>query len=132
LNRVKNSFNSYPLDRVAQVAAAAAYEDDAWFRANCRRVIETRQRLTAELESLGFRVVPSAANFVFAQHANRDASKLAAQLRAREIFVRHFNAPRIDQYLRITIGTDSECETLIAALCGLLAKPTGDAPHAND
>jgi len=116
LNRVKNSFNSYPLDRIAQVAAIAAYEDDAWFRANCRRVAATRERLTARLDSLGFHVVPSTANFVFARHERCDAGALAARLREEDIFVRHFTVPRINQFLRITIGTDSECDTLVAAL----------------
>jgi histidinol-phosphate aminotransferase len=116
LNRVKNSFNSYPLDRIAQVSAIAAYEDDAWFRANCARVAATRERLSFALQALGFLVLPSAANFILARHGTRDASTLAAQLRARGIFVRHFNSPRIDRYLRISIGTDAECDVLISTL----------------
>jgi len=120
LNRVKDSFNSYPLDRLAQVAAVAAYKDDAWFRLGCQKVIASRERLVASLKDLGFDVVPSAANFVLARHPGHDAGLLAAQLRAKDIFVRHFNAPRIDQYLRITIGTDEECDTLVAALETLL------------
>jgi histidinol-phosphate aminotransferase len=120
LNRVKDSFNSYPLDRLAQVAAQAAYEDRDYFEAGCARVIESRARLDAALTSLGFEIVPSAANFVFARHPGHDAGQLAAALKAREIFVRHFKLPRIDQYLRITIGTDAECEALMAALRELL------------
>ncbi|WP_114809318.1 histidinol-phosphate transaminase [Paraburkholderia kururiensis] len=122
LNRVKDSFNSYPLDRLAQVAATASYEDTAWFETNCARVIASRERLTAKLETLGFDVVPSAANFVFARHKDHDAATLAAKLREREIFVRHFKAPRIDQYLRISIGTDTECDTLAGALGELLGR----------
>ncbi|GAB6846746.1 histidinol-phosphate transaminase [Paraburkholderia kururiensis] len=122
LNRVKDSFNSYPLDRLAQVAATASYEDTAWFETNCARVIASRERLTAKLETLGFDVVPSAANFVFARHKDHDAAMLAATLREREIFVRHFKAPRIDQYLRISIGTDAECDTLVSALGELLGR----------
>lgn len=116
LNRVKDSFNSYPLDRLAQVAAQAAYEDTDYFAATCRRVIDSRTRLTHALEALGFDVVPSAANFVFARHPAHDAGTLAATLKDREIFVRHFRAPRIDQHLRITVGTDAECDALVAAL----------------
>ncbi|TCW82263.1 histidinol-phosphate transaminase [Burkholderia sp. SRS-46] len=120
LNRVKDSFNSYPLDRLAQVAARAAYEDDAYFDATCRRVIDSRTRLTRALEELGFDVVPSAANFVFARHPAHDAGTLAARLKEREIFVRHFKLPRIDQHLRITVGTDAECDAFVAALRDLL------------
>ncbi|CAB3753388.1 histidinol-phosphate transaminase [Paraburkholderia solisilvae] len=120
LVRVKDSFNSYPLDRVAQVAVTAAYNDDAWFRDTCAKVIAGRERLSAALTALGFDVVPSAANFVFARHAGHDAATLAAKLREREIFVRHFRTPRADQHLRITIGTDAECDTLLAALRELL------------
>lgn len=116
LNRVKDSFNSYPLDRLAQAAATAAYEDAEWLESTRRRVMESRARLTASLEALGFEVVPSAANFVFARHPAHDAASIAAKLREKEIFVRHFNAPRIDQHLRISIGTDDECETLVEAL----------------
>lgn len=122
LNRVKDSFNSYPLDRLAQVAATASYEDTAWFETNCARVIASREHLKAKLETLGFDVVPSAANFVFARHKDHDAAMLAAKLREREIFVRHFKAPRIDQYLRISIGTDAECDTLAGALGELLGR----------
>jgi histidinol-phosphate aminotransferase len=121
LTRVKDSFNSYPLDRLAQVAARASYEDQAWFEQSCAKVIASRDRLTSQLESMGFEVVPSAANFVFAKHPKHDAAALAAALRAKEIFVRHFRLPRIDQHLRISIGTPDECDALVAALQGLVA-----------
>jgi histidinol-phosphate aminotransferase len=120
LTRVKDSFNSYPLDRLAQAAATAAYEDDEWFRGNCAKVIAGRERLTTELVALGFDVVPSAANFVFARHPDHDAAALAAALRASEIFVRHFNAPRVSQHLRISIGTDAECAALVGALAAII------------
>lgn len=125
LVRVKDSFNSYPLDRLAQAAATAAYEDDAWFRDTCAKVIASRERLSAELMALGFDVVPSSANFVFARHSGHDAATLAARLREREIFVRHFNMPRIDQHLRISVGTDAECDVLLAALRDLLGGVVG-------
>ncbi|MCG5077185.1 histidinol-phosphate transaminase [Paraburkholderia tagetis] len=116
LNRVKDSFNSYPLDRLAQAAATAAYEDAEWLATTSKRVMESRARLTASLTALGFEVVPSAANFVFAKHPAHDAAQISAKLREKEIFVRHFNAPRVNQHLRISIGTDAECDTLIEAL----------------
>ncbi|KND61071.1 Histidinol-phosphate aminotransferase [Candidatus Burkholderia verschuerenii] len=92
LTRVKDSFNSYPLDRLAQVAAQASYEDPAWFKEGCAKVVASRDKLAAQLEQLGFDVVPSAANFVFAKHRARDAAALAASLREKEIFVRPFQA----------------------------------------
>jgi histidinol-phosphate aminotransferase len=121
LMRVKDSFNSYPLDRLALAAAIAAYEDDAYFRASCAKVIASRERLTGKLKALGFDIVPSAANFVFARHPAHDAATLAALLREKEIFVRHFRLPRIDQHLRISIGTDAECDALVDALKPLIA-----------
>ncbi len=125
LTRVKDSFNSYPLDRLAQVAATAAYQDDAWFRDSCTKVIASRERLAAELTALGFEVVPSSANFVFARHPGYDAATLATRLKEREIFVRHFSLPRIDQHLRISIGTDAECDALLDALRDLLEGQVG-------
>lgn len=120
LNRVKDSFNSYPLDRLAQAAATAAYEDADWLATTRARVMASRERLTAALAALGFEVVPSAANFVFATHPAHDAAAIAAKLREQEIFVRHFNAPRVNQHLRISVGTDAECETLVQALKGIV------------
>jgi len=116
LERVKNSFNSYPLDRLAIVGAVAALADSGHFERTRRAVIASRDTLTAELESLGFAVLPSAANFIFARHARHNAAELANALRERGIIVRHFRLPRIDQFLRITVGTEAECATLTAAL----------------
>ncbi|MBS1141058.1 MAG: histidinol phosphate aminotransferase apoenzyme [Proteobacteria bacterium] len=116
LERVKNSFNSYPLDRLAIVGAVAAMEDDAYFAHCCQSVIATRDTLTADLTKLGFEVLPSAANFIFARHPQHDAAELAKALRERNIIVRHFKLPRIDQFLRITVGTDDECKALSDAL----------------
>ncbi|WP_341676123.1 histidinol-phosphate transaminase [Niveibacterium sp. SC-1] len=121
LERVKNSFNSYPLDRMAIAGAVAAYEDRAYFDETCAKVIASRERLNEELEKLGFDVLPSAANFVFARHPQRDGGELARALRERSIIVRHFKSPRIDQFLRITIGTDAQCDALVAALTEILA-----------
>ena len=120
LTRVKNSFNSYPLDRLATAGAIAAMEDSAYFEKTRAAVIDTREGLVLQLEDLGFEVLPSQANFVFARHPAHDAAALAAALRQRAILVRHFPAPRIDQYLRITIGTREQCSALVAALDALV------------
>jgi len=121
LERVKNSFNSYPLDRLAIAGAAAAMADREHFETTRQAVIKSRERLTAELQALGFDVLPSAANFIFTRHPAHDAAQLAAALRSRSIIVRHFKLPRIDQHLRITIGTDAQCEALVSALREILA-----------
>src|SRR5450830_1096427 len=116
LERVKNSFNSYPLDRLAIVAATAAMQDDVHFEQTRNAVIASRVKLVEDLTRLGFEVLPSAANFVFARHPQQDAAALAAALRGDGIIVRHFTSARINQFLRITVGTDAACATLIAAL----------------
>jgi histidinol-phosphate aminotransferase len=116
LDRVKNSFNSYPLDRIAEAAAIVAFEDETYF-SRCRdQIIATRDWTTAELEKLGFKVLPSQANFVFAEPLGKNAADLAQHLRDHKILVRHFNKPRISQFLRITIGTDEQMQALIEAL----------------
>ena len=116
LERIKNSFNSYPLDRMAIVGAAAAFEDEAYFRATCQLVIDSREQLVAALSGLGFEVLPSAANFVFARHPQRDAGELAAALREYGVIVRHFKQQRIAQFLRITIGNPEQNQALLDAL----------------
>jgi histidinol-phosphate aminotransferase len=120
LERVKNSFNSYPLDRLAIVGATAAMEDRAHFDQTRQAVIKSRDWLTVELEKLDFQVLPSTANFLFARHKDRDANDLAQALRARSIIVRHFKLPRIEQFLRITVGTDAQCQALTEALQEIL------------
>ena len=121
LQRVKDSFNSYPLDRFAQAGAVAAMQDRAHFENTRQKVIATRTRLTSDLESLGLSVLPSGANFIFARHASRDGAELAAQLRERSIIVRHFKNPaRIAPFLRITVGTESQCQALVKALREIL------------
>lgn len=116
LERIKNSFNSYPLDRMAIAGAAAAIADRAYFEQTCQAVIASREQLDRQLTALGFIVLPSAANFVFARHPGHDAATLATALRERGIIVRHFRLPRIDQFLRITIGTDTQNAALLQAL----------------
>ncbi|MFG3454013.1 histidinol-phosphate transaminase [Stutzerimonas stutzeri] len=120
LERIKNSFNSYPLDRIAIAGAAAAFEDRAYFEQTCRQVIASRESVTAAMEAMGFEVLPSAANFVFTRHPQHDAATLAADLREQGIIVRHFKQPRIEQYLRITIGAPEQNQALIGALKGIV------------
>jgi histidinol-phosphate aminotransferase len=120
LDRVKNSFNSYPIDRLAMAGGIAAMEDRAYFDQTRQAVIRSRGRLVASLATLGFKVLPSTANFIFARHPEHSGTDLAAALRARSIIVRHFRLPRVEQFLRITIGTDAQCETLVAAFREIL------------
>ena len=115
LDRVKNSFNSYPLDRLALAGAQAAVQDQAYFEQARDAVVRTRDALTRDLRSLGFEVLPSAANFVFACHPAHSGEALASALRARNILVRHFKLGRISNHLRITIGTDAQCTQLLNA-----------------
>lgn len=120
LDRVKNSFNSYPLDRLALAGAIAAIEDDAYFQEQRTAVIQSREWLNAQLESLGFECLPSAANFIFARHPEHDGGELAQRLRQDGIIVRHFKLPRIDQFLRITVGTEEQCRELVDSLQKIL------------
>jgi histidinol-phosphate aminotransferase len=120
LERVKNSFNSYPLDRFSIAGAVAAMCDREYFENTRNAVIRTREALTAELRGLGFAVVPSAANFVFVRHPEWDAAALAARLREKGLLVRHFKGGRIDQFLRITVGTDEASVLLCRALESIL------------
>jgi histidinol-phosphate aminotransferase len=115
LIRVKDSFNSYPLDRLAIAGATAAMQDHDHFELARKTVIEERESLMGKMRKLGFEILPSAANFIFAKHLEYDAAKLAAKLRESGIIVRHFRAPRIEQYLRITIGKPKENAALVAA-----------------
>ena len=131
LNRVKDSFNSYPLDRFAQAGGAAAMEDQAYFEETWRKVVESRQRLVAGLQELDFEIVPPTANFIFVRHPRREGADLAAQLRGRGIVVRNFQKPaRIAPYLRITVGTDAQCEALVAALREILNKSVASSPSS--
>ena len=120
LVRVKDSFNSYPLDRLASAGAVAALEDEDWFRKTRDDVVDTREGLVLQLEDLGFEVLPSRTNFVFARHPSRDAAELAVALRERAVLVRHFRQPRIAQYLRISIGTRAQCSVLVERLREIL------------
>jgi histidinol-phosphate aminotransferase len=121
LNRVKDSFNSYPLDRLAIAGAVAAWEDKEWFEDKRDRVIATRESLSAALRALEFEVLPSSANFLFARHTALAGAEIAAELRSRAVLIRHFPKPRIHDYIRISIGTDEECEKLLSGLVDAIA-----------
>jgi histidinol-phosphate aminotransferase len=120
LERVKDSFNSYPLDCFAIAGAVAAIEDDAWFQETRQRIIASRESLARGLSELGFEVLPSAANFVFARHPGHSGADLAARLRECGVLVRNFQKPRIGDFLRITVGTEDQCGRLIALARGLV------------
>ena len=120
LERVKNSFNSYPLGRLAQAGAIAAIEDQAHLEQSSAKVIQTRTKLVSELNDLGFETLPSTANFIFTRHPQHAGAELYQALRDRGIIVRHFKLARIAEFLRITIGTDEQSSELVAALQEIL------------
>ena len=120
LTRVKDSFNSYPIDSLAIKAGVEAFADHAYFNQICKKIINNREWLIQELVDLGFDILPSAANFIFAKHSDHNASKLAASLRDNNVIVRHFKHDRIEQFLRITIGTREENQQLLAILDTLI------------
>lgn len=116
LTRMKNSFNSYPLDKLAQAGATASLQDAGYFKQVCEHIIKLREAMTRELVSLGFDVLPSQANFVFARPKSGNAAEVASILREQGIIVRHFNKPRINEYLRISVGSAEQIKRLITAL----------------
>ncbi len=121
LERIKNSFNSYPLGRLAQAGAIAAIEDQAHLEATSTKVIQTREKLISQLSALGFETLPSTANFIFTRHPKHAGAMLYQALRDRGIIVRHFKSPRIEAFLRITIGTDEQSAELVSALQEILS-----------
>ena len=121
MERVKNSFNSYPLGRLAQAGAIAAIEDQAHLEETSQKVMQTRAKLVSDLNALGFETLPSTANFIFTRHPGHAGAKLYQALRDRGIIVRHFKLPRIEEFLRITIGTYEQSGELVAALTEILA-----------
>jgi len=117
LIRVKDSFNSYPIDRFAEAGAIAALQDEAYFQQTRQQVIASRDQLVLDLQGLGFEVLPSGANFIFARHPKYAGEQLAASLRAQAVIVRHFKKPaRIADFLRITIGNPAQNQALMQAL----------------
>jgi len=122
LTRVKDSFNSYPLDRLALAGAEAAIADTEWLAVTTQQLIASRTKLVEGLEALGFTVLPSHANFVFARHQSRDATDISSALRQDAILVRHFRSERIRDFMRITVGTDAQCARLLTALRTIVSR----------
>ncbi len=120
LNDVKFSFNSYTMNRTAIELGTAAINDKAYFEECCKKIVATRERTMKDLKELGFSFPESKANFIFAKHKDVPASLIFTKLKEKNIFVRYFNKPRIDNYLRITIGTDEQMDALIKALKEIL------------
>lgn len=120
LNRAKNSFNSYPLDGLAQVAGIAAIEDETHFKTNCQKIMQTRTRVIAALRGLDFEVMDSQSNFLFCKHSIKPAEELFLQLKEQGVLVRYFKQAGIANYLRITIGTDAEMDVFLEKTAGLL------------
>lgn len=112
----KDSMNSYPVDSVAQAVGIASIKDEKYFRETIAKVINTRNYLTEKMREIGFKVLESSANFIFAEHKTLPAKEIFEYLKSKDIYVRWFNKPRIDNYLRITIGTDEEINALLSAL----------------
>ena len=121
LERIKNSFNPFPLGQLQIAAAIASFNDTEYFQQTCERIINSRDQVTERLQALGFEVLPSAANFVFARHKDTHAEALALALREQGLIVRHFKRPRIDQFLRITIGNEQQNARLLSTLHEILA-----------
>lgn len=121
LIRIKDSFNSYPIDRFAEAGAVAALQDEDYFQQTRQQVIASREELVADMQALGFEVLPSGANFIFARHPEYSGEQLASGLRDQAVIVRHFKKPaRIAEFLRITIGNESQNQALMQALRSLM------------
>ncbi|MCQ2011205.1 histidinol-phosphate transaminase [Sporolactobacillus sp. STSJ-5] len=120
LNTVKNSFNSYTIDRLAMAGAIAAIDDDTYYRDMAQKIIATREHTIKRLQAIGFRIVPSQSNFIFASHKIVAAEVIFHAMREHGVLVRYFNQPRISNYLRITIGTEEEMDKLVEALEDIL------------
>jgi histidinol-phosphate aminotransferase len=121
LIRIKDSFNSYPIDRFAEAGAVAALQDEDYFQQTRQQVIASREQLVTDMQALGFEVLPSGANFIFARHPKYSGEQLASGLRDQAVIVRHFRKPaRIADFLRITIGNESQNQALMQALRSLM------------
>lgn len=113
MEAVKNSYNSYTVDSLSIEMGAASIEDDEYFKSTCKKVIKTRKRVTLELEKLGFDVLDSQTNFIFATHNKHNMKALFEYLKTQKVFIRYFSLPRIENYVRITIGTNEEMDIFL-------------------
>lgn len=120
LEAVKNSYNSYTVDSLSIEIGRASVLDDEYFKATCKKIMNTRQRVTEELRSLGFKVMDSSANFLFATHSALSMKDMFAYLKNKKVFIRYFAVPRIENYVRITIGTDEEMDVLMREIRGYM------------
>ncbi|QKY71144.1 histidinol-phosphate transaminase [Lentibacillus sp. CBA3610] len=116
LFRIKDSFNSYTVDRLAMAGATAAIKDRTYFRKTTHKIIRTREWLIPEMKKRGFHVLPSHANFIFVSHYKISAESLYQRLKQQGYLIRHFQKPEINHFLRITIGTDEQMKHFIKAL----------------
>lgn len=116
LNRIKNSFNSYTIDQLALTAGIASVKDEEYFKDTVQAIIRTREQSKKVFKSIGFTVLPSAANFLFVHHPEIPARQLHKILRNKQILVRHFQKPETEEWLRVTIGTDKEMELFFQQL----------------
>lgn len=121
LKAAKDSYNSYPVDSVAIAAGCASVANEDYFRTTVDKIMATRTRLTAALREMGFTVADSSTNFLFSQHSKYKAADICEYLKTKDIYVRYFSKPRINNHLRITIGTDEEIDALISALKSYIA-----------
>lgn len=121
MEAVKNSYNSYTVDALSIAAGTASIEDDEYFKSTCRRVMATRERMTAELKKLGFDVLNSQTNFIFATHGGHSMKKMFEYLREQNVFIRYFSLPRIENYVRITVGTEEETDIFLAKVKEFIA-----------
>lgn len=113
MEAVKNSYNSYTVDSVSIAMGAASIKDDEYFKSTCKKIIDTRERFTKEMKALGFKVLDSSTNFIFATHSDLSIKDMFEYLKTKNVFIRYFSLPRIDNYTRITIGTDEEMDILL-------------------
>lgn len=113
MEAVKNSYNSYTVDSLSIEMGAASIEDDEYFKSTCQKVIKTRERVTLELEKLGFDVLDSQTNFIFVTHNKHNMKSLFEYLKTQKVFIRYFSLPRIENYVRITIGTNEEMDIFL-------------------
>lgn len=116
LERIKNSFNSYTLDRLALAGAVAAFEDESYFQETRAKIIETREKVVKELQTIGFQAIPSQANFVFISHPQYLAEIIFSQLREKGILVRYFKESKIENYLRVSIGSEQEMDYFLKSI----------------
>ncbi|MDE6470119.1 MAG: aminotransferase class I/II-fold pyridoxal phosphate-dependent enzyme, partial [Eubacterium sp.] len=116
LEAVKNSYNSYTIDSISIEAGRASVFDDEYFKETCNKIIKTRTRVTDEMRSMGFKVLDSQTNFIFATKDDMSMKDMFEYLKTKKVFIRYFSVPRIENYVRITIGTDEEMDILLKEL----------------